>query len=116
MCSFRYLLQFGEASHYLGYNAMLDFFPKMPVKPNPECEEYFCIERQKEEAERRKNAKPVVEEAKPEEEPVVHEDNDWGISLVDEDDSKPEEAGGNLQLVEGVQARNASRKAQALML
>lgn len=44
----KYLLHFGEPSQYLGYNAMLDFFPKMPVRPNPECDEYHCLQRQKE--------------------------------------------------------------------
>ena len=35
----RYLLQFGEVSDYLGYSAMMDYFPRMTVKPNPECDE-----------------------------------------------------------------------------
>lgn len=54
---FRHLLHFGEVSQYLGYNAMLDYFPKMSVRPNPDCEEFHCRQRQKEHAkemERRK--------------------------------------------------------------
>ena len=35
-------------SEYLGYNALLDFFPRMSLKPNPACEEGHCGERQKE--------------------------------------------------------------------
>ena len=42
------MLKFGEVSEYLGYNAMKDFFPKMPVRPNPECDEAQCLLRQKE--------------------------------------------------------------------
>ena len=33
---------------YLGYNAMLDFFPTMSMKPNESCDEYFCRQRQAE--------------------------------------------------------------------
>merc|ERR1719347_2411674 len=46
--SLKYLLKFGQVSHYLGYNAMLDFFPTMSMKPNPNCDEYFCLKRHKE--------------------------------------------------------------------
>merc|ERR1719383_1253516 len=44
----KYLLKFGEVSRYLGYNAMLDYFPTMCMKPNESCDEYFCKQRQKE--------------------------------------------------------------------
>jgi len=44
----RYLLKFGKVSRYLGYNALLDFFPTMELKPNDECGDSFCIKRQKE--------------------------------------------------------------------
>jgi len=80
----KYLLKFGQVSHYLGYNAMLDFFPTMSMKPNESCDEYFCRQRQKEFAAELASRPQVVDEevAEPD---VVHEDNDWGISLVDED-------------------------------
>ena len=51
------LLNFGEVSEYLGYNAMLDFFPKMPVRPNPDCDEYHCLQRQKEHREKEEKRK-----------------------------------------------------------
>jgi ubiquitin-like modifier-activating enzyme 5 len=90
---FRYLLHFGTVSHYLGYNAMDDFFPKMSMKPNTECDDYHCKEQQKlfavREAERVKNLPDVVEVEVVEE--VMHEDNDWGISLVGDD--QPDQAG-----------------------
>ena len=76
-------------SHYLGYNAMQDFFPTMTLKPNKDCDEYHCRKNQKkfmeEEAERLKN-QPEVVETEPENE-VIHEENEWGISLVDDDDT-----------------------------
>lgn len=80
----KYLLKFGEVSNYLGYSALIDFFPKMELKPNPQCEDSNCRKRQEEFAKRPKLEKKV--EVK--EEGPLHEDNEWGISLVDE--STPE--------------------------
>ncbi|XP_053983556.1 ubiquitin-like modifier-activating enzyme 5 [Hylaeus volcanicus] len=79
----KYLLNFGDVSYYLGYNAMQDFFPKMILRPNPNCEDRYCRERQQEYAAKPKPQEKVEEivEDKP-----LHEDNEWGISLVDEQD------------------------------
>lgn len=96
----KYLLKFGEVSAYLGYNAMLDFFPKMTMRPNNQCDEYFCRKRQEEFA-IEVAARPVIEVVK-EDEVVVHEENEWQISLVDEDTQDPEAAGGAPDLVAGV--------------
>lgn len=76
----KYLLNFGEVSDYLGYNAMIDFFPKMVLKPNPSCDDRHCLLRQQEFA-----AKPKVEKIESSEEiqAPVHEENNWGIELVD---------------------------------
>ncbi|KAI5711547.1 hypothetical protein M8J76_003457 [Diaphorina citri] len=93
------LLKFGEVSWYLGYSALTDFFPKMKLKPNPSCDDSYCVQRQKE-----FNARPVevkLEAAKPEAQ-VVHADNDWGISLIDESVDVQEETRSNVQLTEGV--------------
>ena len=99
----KYLLKFGKVSHYLGYNAMDDFFPTMSLKPNKDCDDYHCRRQQKafqeREAERLKNSPAVEEENKTEEE-VVHEDNEWGISLVDEDSP---DAKDQSQLAQGLQ-------------
>ncbi|XP_073832579.1 ubiquitin-like activating enzyme 5 [Musca autumnalis] len=83
----KYLLNFGEVSDYLGYNAMNDFFPKMTLKPNTQCDDRHCLARQKEFA-----AKPKVvkEEVVEETNEQLHDDNEWGIELVD--DSQPEAA------------------------
>lgn len=45
---FRFLLKFGSVTYYLGYNALLDYFPTMAMKPNPVCEDTNCQLRQKE--------------------------------------------------------------------
>ena len=44
---FRYLLHFGDVSDYLGYSAMTDFFPRMTMRPNSDCDEFYCRDRQK---------------------------------------------------------------------
>jgi ubiquitin-like modifier-activating enzyme 5 len=42
----KYTLSFGKVSYYLGYNAMADFFPTWPMRPNPACTDRNCRERQ----------------------------------------------------------------------
>jgi len=96
----KYLLKFGTVSHYLGYNAMLDFFPTMSMKPNPGCDEYHCKKRQEKRAQELKDNPEEVKEEQ-EEEAVVHEDNDWGISLVSEDVGDAD-AGGSQEVTSGI--------------
>lgn len=79
----KYLLNFGEVSDYLGYNAMIDFFPKMSLRPNIQCSDRYCQQRQRE-----YNARPKVEKVvdTKEDDAVVHSDNIYGIELVSEDE------------------------------
>uniref|UniRef100_U5EN16 Ubiquitin-like modifier-activating enzyme 5 n=1 Tax=Corethrella appendiculata TaxID=1370023 RepID=U5EN16_9DIPT len=79
----KYLLKFGEVSDYLGYNALIDFFPKMSLKPNPTCDDQYCIKRQKEYL-----AKPkeVIQEKVDISESPLHEDNFYGIELISENE------------------------------
>lgn len=94
--SLKYLLQFGQVTNYLGYNALNDFFPTMSLKPNPNCEDANCRLRQREYA---LKPKPEIAVEAKEDEGPLHEDNEWGISLVDEsvDDDK-----GAVQVAKGV--------------
>lgn len=82
----KYLLNFGTVSNYLGYNALIDFFPKMDLRPNPQCDESWCRKRQEEFQAR---PKVEVEEVREDVKVIMHEDNDWGIELVSEDDNAP---------------------------
>nr|CAI5826743.1 unnamed protein product [Callosobruchus analis] len=86
----KYLLQFGQVTNYLGYSALTDFFPTMKLKPNPNCDDANCRLRQKEFASRYRPPEIAVE-AKEDEKPI-HEENEWGINLVDEsgDNNKEE--------------------------
>jgi ubiquitin-like modifier-activating enzyme 5 len=38
----KYLIKFGQVSMHLGYNALLDFFPKTPLRRNPSCSNERC--------------------------------------------------------------------------
>ncbi|XP_056645072.1 ubiquitin-like modifier-activating enzyme 5 [Diorhabda sublineata] len=93
--SLKHLLQFGIVSNYLGYSALTDFFPTMTLKPNPNCEDSNCRLRQKEFA--LKPKPEIAVEAK--EEKSVHEDNEWGISLIDESVNVTEQ----VTVAEGIQ-------------
>jgi len=96
--SLKYLLKFGQVTHYLGYNAMLDFFPTLSMKPNVTCDEYHCRKRQAE-YQVELATRPVVEKEVVQEVEVVHEENDWGICVVSEDIG---DAGGSQDVVQGV--------------
>ncbi|KAH8325321.1 hypothetical protein KR067_009197 [Drosophila pandora] len=80
----KYLLNFGEVSDYLGYNALNDFFPRMTLKPNPQCDDRNCLLRQKEFQARPKPVE-VKEDVSSSDEPL-HATNEWGIELVADDE------------------------------
>ncbi|EDW65232.1 ubiquitin-like modifier-activating enzyme 5 [Drosophila virilis] len=85
----KYLLNFGEVSDYLGYNALNDFFPKMTLKPNTQCDDRHCLQRQKEFQER---PKPVLQQVEEVSDEPLHASNDWGIELVADDAPVAEQA------------------------
>ncbi|XP_026385354.1 ubiquitin-like modifier-activating enzyme 5 isoform X1 [Papaver somniferum] len=91
----KYLLNFGQVSPYLGYNSLKDFFPTMAMKPNPQCSNSPCLDRQaivqkdymltKPERDAAAKAKMEAEALLVVESPV-HAENEWNISVVDDDD------------------------------
>lgn len=90
----KYLLKFGKVSHYLGYNALDDFFPRMELKPNPTCSDSWCLRRQKEfqSVEAIRLADEALN-AKPEEELVeedLHPENEYKIELCDAGEAMPD--------------------------
>lgn len=75
---YRHLLNFGEVSDFLGYNALQNFFPTYTMKPNASCANGHC--RKHFAAYKEKLASlPKAEEKPKAEEAVVHEDNEWDI-------------------------------------
>jgi ubiquitin-like modifier-activating enzyme 5 len=80
----KYTLNFGKVSYYLGYNSLSDFFPTWPMRPNPACTSNICRKRQ-EEFPNWISPEDLAEQAAAngtqEKQAVVHEDNEWGITL-----------------------------------
>lgn len=92
----KHLLGFGKVSYFLGYNAFDDFFPNYVMKPNPFCENKNCLKSQEIYKQKLILSPPQkVEEKK--EEPVKHEDNLWGISLIEENDNGTDPTPSNHQ-------------------
>ncbi|WCJ36260.1 Ubiquitin-like modifier-activating enzyme 5 [Euphorbia peplus] len=89
----KFLLHFGQVTPYLGYNSLKDFFPTMEMRPNPQCSNTACLERQKEYI-LAKPTRDAAAKAKMEAEAPVatdiplHTENEWNISVVD--DCEPE--------------------------
>ncbi|XP_019848963.1 PREDICTED: ubiquitin-like modifier-activating enzyme 5 isoform X2 [Amphimedon queenslandica] len=96
--SLKLLLRFGVVTHYVGYNALKDYFPSMVMKPNPNCQNSHCQKRQ-EEYQSGKKKSSIIEMEKVPVEDIVHESNEWGISIVeDSGDTKQD-----LKVSEGIQ-------------
>ena len=88
----KYLLEFGQVSYYLGYNAMNNYFPSEIVRPNIECVGRACRLRC---ADWMGKWSPDVWQSPAElardAEPVDHGENEWGICAGSD---KDEEEGG----------------------
>ncbi|KAL4539292.1 hypothetical protein Ndes2526B_g02460 [Nannochloris sp. 'desiccata'] len=91
----KYLLNFGQVTQYLGYSSLTDFFPTMEIKPNPGCTNNLCVKRQGEWASKageRAEAAAVVAAAAAaaadgEDTGPLHEENEWGIEVMKDEDS-----------------------------
>ena len=82
--SLKFMLEFGEIAHYVGYAALTDFYPTMRLGANPECDNAACRACQKRfKASGIETLLPWCPPAKKEVAAVQHEDNDWGISCDD---------------------------------
>ncbi|KAG6633358.1 ubiquitin-like modifier-activating enzyme 5 [Carya illinoinensis] len=103
----KFLLKFGHVSPYLGYNSLKDFFPTMEMKPNPQCSNAACLERQKEYF-LAKPARDAALKAKMEAEDLsatevsLHADNEWNISVVDDNELDSMGAASTDALPEGL--------------
>mmetsp|Transcript_4853 Transcript_4853/g.4052 ORF Transcript_4853/g.4052 Transcript_4853/m.4052 type:complete len:369 (+) Transcript_4853:64-1170(+) len=104
----KFLLDFGDISYVLGYNAKKDFFPTYPLMPNPECKDKHCLKRQ-EDAKKKPESEYFMKkrdalikkiEGGDEENKEKEEfDNIYGIEIVDdeeeEDNNKKSGSGEN---------------------
>ncbi|KAL2611006.1 hypothetical protein R1flu_022698 [Riccia fluitans] len=92
----KYLLGFGVVSKYLGYSALKDFFPTMEMKPNPQCTNNSCLQRQREyeatkparDAAAKAEAKRLAAEEAEAASVSLHEENEWNICLLDDEEPK----------------------------
>ncbi|CAK4071601.1 unnamed protein product [Aphanomyces euteiches] len=79
----KFLLGFGQVSYFLGYSALTNFFPADVMRPNPECANKFC--RQQQDKYKSTNWRPMEWKPNaPQNLESKHEDNEWGIEVVDE--------------------------------
>ena len=109
----KYLLKFGKVSFFVGYAAMSDYFPAYAMGPNCDCGNNHCRRLQKEwqtDCESRlrsinidpskmaaTNKAPTLQDVEkwldfrplPEDVEVVHEDNEFGITLEGSSDVAP---------------------------
>ncbi|XP_023894458.1 ubiquitin-like modifier-activating enzyme 5 isoform X1 [Quercus suber] len=103
----KFLLNFGQVSPYLGYNSLKDYFPTMEMKPNPQCSNVACLERQQEYIVA-KPARDAALKAKMEAEVLLvpefalHADNEWSISVVDDSGLDSMDATSSDTLPEGL--------------
>ncbi|KAL1812387.1 hypothetical protein ACET3Z_022452 [Daucus carota] len=103
----KYLLKFGQVSPYLGYNALKDYFPTMQMKPNPQCSNAACLQRQ-EEYNLTKPARDAAAKAKMDAEALIvtesaiHLDNEWNICVVDDEEQDKKDAHTHDVLPEGL--------------
>lgn len=89
------LLGFEDISYYLQYNARCEFFTNSMFKPNPDCRDNKCVERQltcaKSGSSFIQSRKNLIEKQKEKAKPSNHfsEENkvdakEWGIELINE--------------------------------
>ena len=85
----KFLLNFGEVSYLLSYNAFLNFFDDSQLLPNPTCNDDHCVRLQKEFADGKFPSRKLVKVLK--EEIAKPIDNEWGITVEqDVEESKTE--------------------------
>ncbi|KAM3144702.1 Ubiquitin-like modifier-activating enzyme 5 [Paramecium bursaria] len=78
----KYLLNFGETSFLLGYNALQDYFQRYDILPSQECKDQFCLQRQ-EQNKAKLRLNEIKSRGKKKEQPKqVHAENEWGIEVV----------------------------------
>lgn len=92
------LLAFGEVSDFLGYSAMVDYFPKMALKPNVNCSDSWCRKRQEEYKEQKRNEENTKighdKDDDDRDKKDLHPTNDWGIEVEEVEDSQDSSSNG----------------------
>ena len=94
------ILDFGELSYCLSYQAGKDFFNNYTIKPNTECLDKNCLRWQKDKLEkcqpcfipkRAEIIEQIEKEHAPDEPEETGGENEWGIEMVMEGDIDTED-------------------------
>lgn len=89
----KYLLNFGEVSYLLSYNALSNFFSDTILLPNEQCSDQNCIKLQKDFTNKLINSrKPKLDDKNIEKIKEISEEekkefNKWGLSIVEDNPS-----------------------------
>ncbi|KAL8273051.1 hypothetical protein Esti_002972 [Eimeria stiedai] len=93
----KFLLGFGRPSTFVGWESLQDYFTSLQLRPNDQCADVWCCKRQEE-----VRAKGIsLDDYMPREQEQVaaegrlHEDNPFGISLVDDGTGQTERVATN---------------------
>ena len=89
------------ATNYLGYAALTDFFPTMTLRANPGCSNGSCLAAQAWAASQKPSAEDQAaeqamereeEEERKRKETITHEENEWAIECVNDNNDQTETA------------------------
>ena len=93
----KYLLQFGSVTPFLGYNALGRLLSHLPHATQSGLRGTAFCRRRQQEVTLRKAAEAASAEVDVEKVPdvpiITHEDNEWGISVLDESETRQDTVG-----------------------
>lgn len=90
----KFLLNFGEVSYLLSYNAFLNFFDNSVLLPNPSCNDENCVKLQSEFIAGNLLSRKPIKKLIIEEQQII--ENEWGIT-VEEDVSESQVTSKNVE-------------------
>ena len=81
----KFLLEFGEVTRYLGYDALNDSFPATLLRANPECANPTCRLRQQEFTETTATPQTTTTQPKKQQNTTTEdpEEDEWGFSVLE---------------------------------
>lgn len=105
------LLEFGDLAFCLSYNARMDFFQNYKILPNPDCKDKECTKKQEEKRGKegfveKREKKMKEKERKEKNEAPLHQENEWGIEVMQETIEEPQ--------VEMLEVNEEERKEESL--
>eukprot|EP00466_Bigelowiella_natans_P007011 jgi/Bigna1/92265/estExt_fgenesh1_pm.C_100020 len=83
----KFTLNFGQVSYYLGYNALKDFFPTWPMRPNPSCTSKACLKCQY----KHRDWTPPKKKTELADD-VIEYENEWGLEIESEETNEDDSA------------------------